>query len=95
MQDNNRLQLPKTVRIRKVHGEAMLLDLKSQECFGLDEIGVAIWEGIGLHGDIERVIESLLNEYEVDRAILEDDVRSLVSEMLGHGLLVNVVQAPK
>ena len=95
MPNKTKLQLSKTVRIRKVHGEALLLDLKSQACFGLDEIGIAVWEGVAAHGDPDLIIEALLSEYDVDRETLANDVHSLVEDMLKRGLLINGDQTPR
>ena len=89
------LEAPGHVRLRKVHGEAMLLDLKTRDCFGLNAVGLAIWDRIAEHGEVESVIRDLLQEFDVDEATLSKDVRDLVDALLARGLLVSSSRSSK
>jgi hypothetical protein len=75
------------VLFQEVGGETVLLDLASEQYFGLDEVGTRIWqllnEGLG-PGDM---VDTLLDEYEVERERLEADVRELLGSLLDAGLI--------
>ncbi|MBI3726206.1 PqqD family protein, partial [bacterium] len=55
--------------------------------FGLDAMGTRVWNLLAEHGDPRRAVETLLEEFDVDRARLERDVEELVAALLAHGLL--------
>jgi hypothetical protein len=68
-------------------GEVLLLDLKSEQYFGLDAIGTRIWELIGELGDVDRVFEALVTEYDAEPETLANDLRALLAKLVGAGLL--------
>ena len=68
-------------------GEVMLLDLKSEQYFGLDAVGTRIWELIGELGDVDRVFAALVAEYDAEPEILAADLRSLLTRLVDAGLL--------
>ena len=47
-------------------GEAVILHLKSGEYFGLNEVGARIWNLIQEPKRVDAVLESVLEEYEVE-----------------------------
>jgi hypothetical protein len=75
------------VLVQEVAGEAVLLDLASEQYFGLNEVGVRVWQILTEHGKPEKAVEILLDEYEVDEEILRQDVAMLVSGFLESGLM--------
>ena len=70
-----------------VSGETVLLDLASENYFGLDEVGTRIWELIVERGDLQAVYDTLLSEYEVSEARLREDLSRLVEEVADLGLV--------
>jgi hypothetical protein len=68
-------------------GEVMLLDLKSEQYFGLDAVGTRIWELIGELGDVDRVFAALVAEYDAEPETLAADLRSLLTRLVDAGLL--------
>lgn len=75
------------VLFQEVAGETVLLDLNSESYFGLDEVGTRIWALLNEGRTPGDMVAVLLEEYEVDRATLEADVRSLLESLLEAGLL--------
>jgi coenzyme PQQ synthesis protein D (PqqD) len=75
------------VVFRDLGGESVLLDLESGVYYGLDAVGTRVWmllmEGLPLAAVCARIEE----EYDVDRARLEDDVRRLVGELCDRRLV--------
>ena len=72
---------------RDVGGETVLLDLKSECYFGLDELGTRIWQLIQETSDLQKVHDILLNEYDVDGEQLEKDLEKIVEELVKAGLI--------
>lgn len=75
------------VLVQDVGGEAVLLDLASEQYFGLDPIGARIWALIGESAHLGAVHARLCQEFEVDPARLEQDLLVLVGELAGAGLV--------
>ena len=71
----------------EVGGETVLLDLESEQYFGLDEVGTRVWALIGEGATTLGVVERLLKEYDVDRPELESDVSDLLQELAAAGLI--------
>jgi Coenzyme PQQ synthesis protein D (PqqD) len=76
------------VVFRELDGEAVLLNLDSGVYFGLDEVGTRVWALLVEHGTLERVCSQLMEEYDVEPAVLEQDVSRLVEELCHKGLVV-------
>ena len=87
IQSDQVFKTSRDVLFQEVGGETVLLDLASEQYFGLDEVGTRIWqllnEGLGQGA----MVDVLLDEYEVERARLETDVRELIGSLLEAGLI--------
>lgn len=71
---------------QEVSGETVLLDLKGECYFGLDEVGTRIWQLIQEHGDLKKIHEIMLDEYHVDGEKLQRDLDDLVTKLVDAGL---------
>lgn len=74
--------------MREVAGESVLLDLETEQYFGLDDVGTRIWQVLGESLSIRAALDVLLDEYEVDEMTLTRDVLALVAELADKGLVV-------
>ena len=72
---------------QEVNGETVILDLKSESYFGLDEVGTRIWQLLQEHGDVRKTFDVMLDEFDVEEDQLENDMSALLDEMLEKGLL--------
>ncbi len=75
------------VLVQDVGGEAVLLDLASEQYFGLDPVGARMWALIGDSGHLGHVHARLCQEFDADPARLEQDLLVLVGELAGAGLV--------
>jgi hypothetical protein len=73
---------------QEVSGETVLLDLDSENYFGLDEVGTRIWQLIKETNDLNSIYNTLLDEYEVSGERLQQDLTVLLTEIEGLGLIV-------
>jgi hypothetical protein len=78
---------------QELEGETVLLDLKSERYFGLDECGTRIWALLIELKRPEAVIERMMAEFDVDEDTLRADVAELLGRLLDGGLIESA-QAP-
>jgi len=69
-------------------GEAVLLNVKSEQYFGLDEIGTRVWEVLVDDGKVETIVATLLAEYDVDEMELRRDVDLLLTDLAQAKLII-------
>jgi hypothetical protein len=74
-------------------GEAVLLNMKTEQYFGLDSVGTRVWEVVAQTGTLELIVATLIAEYEVDEAVLRRDIEALLAELVQAKLVV-AVDAP-
>ena len=76
-----------TVFAQEVDGEMVLLDMESENYFGLDEVGTSIWQAMQEKETLKEVFESLLEQYDVEAEVLEKDLSEFVEKLLESGLV--------
>jgi len=72
---------------QEVSGETVLLDLNSENYFGLNDVGTRIWQLIQEDGDLQKVYDTMLDEYDVDKKQLGKDMEELVARLVDAGLI--------
>jgi hypothetical protein len=65
----------------------VLLDLASESYFGLDEVGTRVWQLLNEGQGQSAMIDTLFDEYEVEREALERDISELLDRLSGAGLI--------
>jgi hypothetical protein len=78
--------VPAQVLYREVDGEMVLLNLDSEQYFGLDTVGADIVTRL-TERPWDEAMATLVEDYEVDPAVLRRDVADLVAALLEAGLL--------
>jgi len=71
-----------------VDGEKVMMNVENGEYFGLDSVGSRIWELIEKPTEVDKLIESLLKEFEVDRKECEADTLEFLNQLLEKKLLI-------
>ena len=84
---NTRIVVSPEVLMQEISGESVLLDLKSESYFGLDEVGTRIWRLVERDGHLKAVHSALQAEYDVDAARLEYDLKELMGRLVDAGLV--------
>ncbi|MFB2896974.1 PqqD family protein [Aerosakkonemataceae cyanobacterium BLCC-F50] len=82
-----RVSVPEDVLIRELDGESVILNLKSERYFGLDEVGTRMWEVLSTSETIAAAYQTLLSEYDVVPEQLETDLSNLLQQLVEHGLI--------
>lgn len=83
----SRVRIRDDVLSRDLQGEAVILNLNTGVYFGLDEVGTRIWHLLQEHQPLQKVLDSLREEYEVTEMQCTQDLLHLVTQMVEKGLM--------
>lgn len=75
------------VLCQEVAGEAVLLDLDSEKYFGLNAVGLRIWQLLQRSADPGEIFRTLAAEYDVEPATLAADLQDLLQRLRKAGLV--------
>jgi hypothetical protein len=82
-----------TVFAQEVDGEMVLLDMQSENYFGLDGVGTAIWQEIERYdGELQKVLKALLEKYEVEEQVLISDLLEFIDKLEESGLVKKTIK---
>lgn len=70
-----------------ISGEGVILDLKSASYFGLDEVGVRLWQLLQTDASLQAACDKLLAEFDVEAEQLEQDLLKLLAQLTDAGLV--------
>jgi hypothetical protein len=87
---NSRVRIQEDVLFQELQGEAVLLNLKTGVYLGLNQVGTRIWQLLQEDGALQRVMEVMLQEYDVAQEKLQTDLLDLVGQMEKQGLLAEI-----
>jgi hypothetical protein len=82
-----RVSIPPDVLVQELAGEAVLLNLKTEQYFGLDAVGVRMWQLLVAEPSIQAAYERLLGEYAAEPEQLRRDLTELLEQLVAHGLV--------
>jgi Coenzyme PQQ synthesis protein D (PqqD) len=71
----------------ELNGETTILNVRSGDYYGLDEVGASVWRIIGQPHIVAEIIKAITLEYDVDAARCEGDLIGLLSKLAAHGLV--------
>lgn len=67
---------------------AVLVDLGTEGCYGIDEVGTRMLQLLDENGDVAETVAALLQEYDVQEAQLRADLEGLIQRLAALGLVV-------
>jgi len=91
MELNQKVIFSESVFAQLVDDEMVLLDMESENYFGLDEVGTSIWNAMQENETLEEVFSVLLEQYDVGEEMLKNDLLNFVTKLVDNGL-AKVVQ---
>ncbi len=83
----SRVEIGDSVILQRLNEEAVLLNMSSQQYYGLNDTGTRMWELLMELGEPGKVVIQLQEEYSVPPSTLQADLETLVGELLQAGLL--------
>lgn len=79
-------EIPPQVLYREVDGQMVLLNLETEQYYGLNEVGAHIVTRLTAQ-PFEAALAALTDDFEVDVTVLHRDIDNLVGELVQAGLL--------
>lgn len=76
------------VREATREGRSVLLDIRTENYYGLDEVGTVIWSAIREGLTVPQIVDRLEAEYAAPRAMLEEDASNFLAELARSSLVV-------
>ena len=83
----DRVRVPKDVLISRLQEESVLLNLDNESYYGLDDVGTRMLSVLTSSDSVQSAWLQLVDEYDVDREVLREDLVSLVERLLQQGLV--------
>ena len=80
-------EIPDHVVAKLIGDELVLLDLAGGTYFGLNAVGADMWRMLADGKSLPDVVDAISSEYDVDRSVLETDLRELLSALCDKGLV--------
>lgn len=68
-------------------GDTVMLDIERGEYFGLGGVGSRVWELLAQPSTLSALVARLCNEFEVEAAVCDKDIRAFLSYLYEHGLI--------
>jgi hypothetical protein len=82
-----KIRTAQDVIARQLGSETVLLNLKNEQYYSLDEVGSSMWSALISAPNVIAAEEQLLNEYAVDRETLSKDLSEFLKKLIAEGLL--------
>jgi len=79
--------VPAHVLARDLDGELVLLNLDSEQYFGLDPVGTRMWVALTESPSVEAALDRLQAEYDVAPERLRADLDALLADLIRDGLV--------
>jgi hypothetical protein len=71
---------------RELEAEAVLLNVRTGIYYGLNPVGTRAWQLLSEHQRLAGVVDVMLDEFDVERGVLERDLLALGGQLLDSGL---------
>ena len=84
---DSRLTVSGEVMVQEVGGEIVLLDMASEQYFGLDPVGTRIWSLIDGDAPLGRIHAALCSEFDAEPGRISDDLLALARALAEAGLV--------
>jgi len=79
---------PSNLISEEFDSDAVLINTKDQNFYGLDRTALRMWQVVTKSDSIESAYKILQDEFEVDPAVLKQDLEEFLSRALDKGILI-------
>ena len=83
---NSRVILSENIFAQEVDGEMVLMDMESEDYFGLDTIGASFWQVLQEEETLQKTLDHLLDLYDTEESVLKKDLIEFVEKLVTNGL---------
>lgn len=81
------IRISKDVLFEVLDGEAVLLELESGTYFQLNRTGTRMWQLMQEHGDPDRIVSQIADEFDAPAERIRQDLDALVADLAANGLI--------
>jgi hypothetical protein len=85
---NSKIQRNPKMVTSNLDGEIVMMSVENGEYYGLDETGTRIWELLEKTITVDELINSLINEFEIDRETCKHDTMEFLEDMISKNLIL-------
>ena len=82
-----KMDIKKSLAYRRIAGEMFIVDSQRAELHELNGPAALIWEGLASGKGEDRIVRSLLAEFEVEEKEARADVKNFLKDLAGAGLI--------
>jgi hypothetical protein len=82
--------VPSTTLVQKVGEECVVLHMESGSYLSLDAIGTRMLDLLREYGEVETIVSTMLQEYDVAEQHLRRDLQGLLEKLVQHGLVQRI-----
>jgi hypothetical protein len=75
------------VLFTEIDNETVLLNIRTERYYSLDDIGTRCWQLLSEDGDVDSLVTRLASEFNAEPATLRQDVTDLIQRLTEAGLL--------
>lgn len=90
MSPTTRFEIPAHLMVKVIDGQCLVLDVSKGTYYGLDAIGLRVWQLIGESQAFGEICDCLLSEFDVSAAVLERDIEELVLDLEKNQLITQL-----
>ncbi len=84
---NQKIKIADSVFAQEVDDEMVILDMNSENYFGLDEVGRDIWNAFREKETLQEVYDAMFEIYDVDENVLKNDIEVFIGKLIKSGLI--------
>ncbi len=82
-----KVMVPESVLVQNLDNESVLLNIDTEQYFGLDDVGSQMWDLLKTSESVENATEKLLEIYDAEKEQLYKDLLEFIEKLSEHGLL--------
>lgn len=76
-----KIQVASDIIATKVDDETALLNIRTGKYYALNAVGARIWELVAVHGETEKILRVLLEEFNAPEEVLRGDMEALMKKL--------------
>lgn len=84
---NNRFEAIKEHLYSEIKGEGVILSLKNGKYYGVNPVGVSIWQAIQSPATLQEIQTAVTREYDVDQENCRQEVLTFLEQMVNEELV--------
>lgn len=85
--ENRQVLKAPDVLLQDLDGEAVLLNLVNGQYYGMDENSYYMYKTLTSSASVQAAFDALLQEYEIEPALLKSDLDRFLAHLLENGLI--------